>query len=126
MTFEKIAKAPTSAEINNLKRKQRRLEKEYEDTKYHFMDLIEHDDISKISTDDFLSLKELEIEQRQLYWKIHEIEHPEDTATREAYRFLNSMTSSESVDFLIQESLTTHELIEKIRENPNFLEEVTA
>ena len=125
MTFEKIAKAPTSAEINNLKRKQRRLEKQYEDSKYHFMDLIEHDDISKISTDDFLSLKELEIEQRQLYWKIHELEHPEDTATREAYRFLNSMPSSESVDFLIQESLTTHELIEKIRENPDYLKEVT-
>ena len=125
MTFEKIPKAPTTGEINNLKRKLRKLEKDYENSKYQFIDLIEHDDISKVSTDDFLSLKELEIEQRQLFWKIHELEHPEDTATREAYRFLNSMPSSESIDFLIQESLTTHELIERIRENPDYLSEVT-
>ena len=79
-----------------------------------------------LSVDDFLKLKELYILTKNLTWKIYELEHPNDTATPAAYRFLNSMSHNDQVDFLMKHDLTTHRLIDKIKENPNFLKEVTA
>jgi len=124
MAFEKVAKAPTQSEINNLKRQHRNLEKKYDDAKYRFIQAVGAEDFEVLSTEDFLELKELYIRKKNLYWKIHELEHPNDHATREAYRFMNSMSHNECNDWLMKHHLTTHRLIDCIRENPKFLEEV--
>ena len=126
MAFETVDKAPTQRELNNLKRKYRAICKKYDSKKYIFQDHITWEDFETLSVNDFLELKELYITKKHLYWKIHEIEHPEDTATREAYKYLNRMDHNSCVDFLASQGLTTHELIRKIEENPKFLEEVTA
>ena len=126
MAFEKVSKAPSQTEINNLKRRYRALKKEWDSAKYVFSQAIGAEDFELLSVDDFLELKELYITKKKLYWKIHELEHPEDTATREAYRFLNSMGHNDQVDFLVKHHLTTHKLIAEIKKNPNFIEEVTA
>ena len=126
MAFQEVTKAPSKAEIGKLKRQYRTICKKYESKKYQFQDAIGAEDFEVISVQDFLELKELYIQKKKLHWKIHELEHPEDNATREAYRFLNSMSHNDQFDFLMKHELTTHSLIDAIRENPNFLDEVTA
>lgn len=126
MAFKQVNKAPTQREINNLKRQYRKLEKEWDSKKYIFQQAIGAEDFEVLSVQDFLDLKELYIAKKKLYWKIHELEHPEDTATREAYRFLNTMSHNDQFDFLMKHHLTTHRLIDAIRENPDYLKEVTA
>lgn len=126
MAFETVDKAPTQIEINNLKRKYETLCKKYEASKYQFLDAVSAEDFEVLSVNAFLELKELYIEKKQLYWKIFQLENPDDKATVEAYRFLNSMDHNTCLDFLARQGLTTHDLIRKIEENPNFLSEVTA
>ena len=126
MALQEINKAPSASEISRLEREYRRLEREYDSLKYQFLDAVGAEDFEVLSVNDFLELKEVYIMKKRLYWKIHELKHPEDTATREAYRFLNGMNHNDQVDFLMKNHLTTHDLIEAIRENPNFLSEVTA
>lgn len=126
MALEEVTKAPTLREISNLKRRLRKLEKEYDDLKYQFKEHINMEDFEILSVDDFLKLKELYMLKKQLAWEIYELENPDDKATPAAYRFLNRMSHNDQVDFLMKNDLTTHRLIEAIRENPKFLEEVTA
>lgn len=126
MAFKEVTKAPTQREITTLERKHRKLQEKYDSLKYQFLEAVGAEDFEVLSVQDFLELKELYIEKKLLYWKIHELKHPEDTATREAYRFLNSMGHNDQFDFLMKHHMTTHRLIDKIRENPKFLEEVTA
>lgn len=126
MALSEVKKAPSPSEINNLKRRLRKLEQKYDDLKYQFKDHIDKEDFEVINVDDFLELKELYILKKQLYWKIHALENPNDTATPEAYKFLNSMSWNEQIDFLTKHGMTTHDLIHAIEENPNFLDEVTA
>ena len=126
MAFEEVTKAPTQMEINNLKREYRKLEKQWDSVKYQFTQAIGAEDFEVLSVEDFLKVKELYIQKKRLFWKIHELEHPEDTATREAYMFLNRMSHNDQFDFLMKHHLTTRRLIDAIRENPNFLKEVTA
>ena len=126
MAFEEITKAPSSSELNELKRRYRATCKKYDDLKYKFQDHISWDDFEVLKTDDFLKLKELYIMKKQLYWKIHAMENPEDKATEKAYRFLNTMSHNDQTDFLMKHQLTTNKLIDAIRENPNFIDEVTA
>lgn len=125
MSFQEVTKTPTVSEINNLKREHKRLTKKYESLKYQFTDAINWDDFETLNVQDFLELKELYIKTKKLYWKIHTLEHPEDNATREAYSFLNRMSHNDQNDFLMKHHLTTHQLIDAIKENPNFLSEVT-
>ena len=122
MAFNKVKKAPTPMELNNLKREYRKLSRKYDELKYQFKDHIEWDDLETLCTEDFLELKETYILRKNLYWKIHRLEHPEDTASEKAYRFLNSMTHNDQLDFLREHELTTHGLIEKIKETPDYLE----
>ena len=126
MAFKEVTKAHTQSEINNLKRQYRTLEKQWDSKKYIFSQAIGEEDFEVLSVQDFLELKELYIQKKRLYWKIHELEHPDDEATRKAYRFLNSMGHNDQFDFLMKNHLTTHKLIEEIKKNPNFIEEVTA
>lgn len=126
MALQEVPKAPSQREISQLKREYRRLEKKYDSLKYQFLDAVGAEDFEVLSVQQFLELKELYIQKKRLYWKIHELEHPDDTATREAYRFLNSMGHNDQFDFLMKHHMTTHRLIDKIRENPNFLDEVKA
>ena len=112
--------------IEDMKTEYRRLSRKYDSMKYQYLDSIGAEDFEVLGVNDFLELKELYIQKKKLYWKIHELEHPKDTATREAYRFLNTMSHNEQNDFLMKHHLTTHRLIDAIRENPNFLNEVTA
>ena len=126
MAFNEVAKAPTTREIGNLKRRLRKLEKEYDDLKYQFKEHINMEDFEVLSVDDFLKLKELYMLTKALTWQIYELENPEDHATPKAYKFLNSMSHNDQLDFLMKHDLTTHRLIDAIRENPHFLEEVTA
>ena len=126
MTFEEVTKAPSSSELNELKRRYNAVKRKYENLKYQFQDHIYWDDFEVLKIDDFLKLKELYLEKKQLYWEIHQLEHPEDKATEEAYRFLNTMSHNEQMDFLMAHHMTTHELIQQIKDNPNFLSEVTA
>ena len=126
MAFEEVTKAPSSSELNELKRRYRATCKKYDDLKYKFQDHISWDDFEVLKTDDFLKLKELYIMKKQLYWKIHAMENPEDKATEKAYRFLNTMSHNDQTDFLMKHQLTTNKLIDAIRENPNFIDEVTA
>ena len=126
MAFETVEKAPEQWEINNLKRKYRKANKRYNQLRADFSYHINCEDFELISVEDFLKLKEAYIESKQLYWKLYELEHPEDTATPTAYRFLNTLTFDEKVEFLTSHGLTTHGLIDKLRVNPNFLDEVTA
>lgn len=126
MAFEKVAKAPSQREINNLKRRYRALEKKWDSAKYRFSQAIGAEDFEVLTVEDFLELKELYVTKKTLYWKIYKLEHPNDTATVEAYRFLNSMDHNTCLDWLTHQGLTTHELIREIEKNPNFLEEVTA
>ena len=126
MVFKEVVKAPSTMELSQLKREHRRLEKEYDALKYQFQDHINMEDFEILNVDDFLKLKEIYMLKKALYWKIHALEHPNDTATETAYRFLNSMSHNDQVDFLMKHDLTTHGLIEKINENPNFIAEVTA
>ena len=126
MAFKEVTKAPTVSEINNLKRQLRKLEKEYDDLRYQFKEHINMEDFEVLSVDDFLRLKELYILTKNLTWKIYELEHPNDTATPAAYKFLNTMSWNEQIDFLAEHGMSTLDLIETIRENPNYLNEVTA
>jgi len=126
MAFKKVDKAPTRAEINELKRRYKALGKEYQDVKYQFKSALNADDFNTMDIDLFLKLKELHALRTNLYWKIHELEHPEDTATREAYRFLESLTEQGKIDWLTSHHMSTIGLIDAIRKNPNFLAEVTA
>lgn len=126
MALKEVVKAPTQREISILERKHSKLQKKYDSLKYQFLEAVGAEDFEILSVQDFLELKELYIEKKKLYWKIHELKHPEDTATREAYRFLNSMGHNDQFDFLMKHHMTTHRLIDAIRENPNFLDEVTA
>lgn len=126
MALKPVSKAPKPSEVNQLKREYRALERKFEDAKYRFMDSISWEDFETLNLDDFLELKELYILKKNLYWKIHQLEHPEDKATEKAYRYLNSMNHNDSTDFLMKLGLTTHQLIHEIEKNPNFLNEVTA
>ena len=126
MALAEVQKAPTYSEINKLKRRLRKLEKKYDEKRYQFKDHIDKEDFEVISVDDFFELKELYILTKNLHWKIYEAEHPEDPATPKAYKFLNTMSWSEQVDFLTRHHMSTIDLIHAIKENPNFLEEVTA
>lgn len=126
MAFKEVTKAPLQSEINNLKRKLRKIEKDYDALRYQFKDHIDKEDFEVLSVDDFLKLKELYMLRKTLAWQIYELENPEDAATPAAYRFLNSMSHNDQLDFLMKHGLTTHRLIDKLRENPNFIEEVTA
>lgn len=126
MAFKEVTKAPTSAELNQLKSEYRRLCRKYDELKFRYLDSIGAEDFEVLTVDDFLELKEVYILKKNLYWKIHNIENPNDTASEKAYRFLNSMNHNDSNDFLMRHGLTTHDLIHKLEENPNFLEEVTA
>ena len=126
MAFKEVTKSPLQSEINNLKRKLRKIEKDYDALRYQFKDHIDKEDFEVLSVDDFLKLKELYMLRKTLAWQIYELENPEDAATPAAYRFLNSMSHNDQLDFLMKHGLTTHRLIDKLRENPNFIEEVTA
>ena len=126
MAFKEVTKAPAPSELAKLKREYRALCKKYDDLKYRFQDHIKWEDFEVLNVQDFLKLKELYIMKKSLYWKIHALEHPEDKATEEAYRFLNSMSHNDQVDFLMHHDLTTHKLIDAIKRNPNFISEVTA
>ena len=125
MALQEVPKAPSQREISQLKREYRKLEGKYDSLKYQFLDAVGAEDFEVLSVQQFLELKELYIQKKRLYWKIHELEHPDDIATREAYRFLNSMGHNDQFDFLMKHHMTTHRLIDAIRENPNFLDEVT-
>lgn len=126
MAFEEVTKTPTAIEINNLKRKYTNVCKKFESKKERFLDHIGWEDFEVLSSYDFIELKELYIEKKQLYWQLHALEHPDDKASKVAYDFLNSMSSLESVDWLRQHNLTTHQLIAEIANNPKYLEEVEA
>ena len=125
MAFTEVTKAPTSAELSQLKREYRKLCREYDELKYQFKEHINDEDFEVLSVDDFLKLKEVYMLKKSIYWKIHRLENPNDTATETAYRFLNSMSHNDQVDFLMEHDLTTHRLIDEIKKNPNFIEEVT-
>ena len=126
MSFKEVSKAPTPSEIGNMKRRLRKLEKEYDDLRYQFKDHIDKEDFEVLSVDDFLKLKELYILTKNLSWQIYVAENPNDTATPAAYKFLNTMSWNEQIDFLASHGMSTLDLIEAIRENPNFIAEVTA
>lgn len=125
MSFTEVTKTPTKAELHQLKSEYKRLCRKYDELKYKYLDSITAEDFEVLHVDDFLELKETYILKKNLYWKIHSIEHPEDTASEKAYRFLNSMNHNDSNDFLMKHDLTTHSLIAEIKKNPNFIEEVT-
>lgn len=112
--------------IEDMKTEYRALGRRFDELKYQFLDAIGAEDFEVLTSDDFLELKEVYILKKNLYWKIHALENPNDTATETAYRFLNSMSHNEGNDFLMKHGLTTHDLIHKLEENPNFIEEVTA
>ena len=126
MAFEEVTKTPTKRELNNLKREYRNLEKKWNSKKYQFEEHISWEDFETLTVQDFLELKELYIAKKKLYWKIYQLEHPEDKATVEAYRYLHTLDHNEKVDFLTEIHMSTHELIRELEKNPNFLEEVTA
>ena len=126
MAFKEVTKTPNQSEINQLKRQYKTASKKFEDAKYRFKDSINWDDFETLSVSDFLQLKELYITQKKLYWKIHQLEHPEDKATKAAYDYLNSLDHNAQIDFLASNGLTTHKLIQEIERNPNFIKEVTA
>lgn len=126
MAFAEVNKAPTQREIGNLKRKYRAICKKWDSKKYQFSQAISWDDFENLSVTDFLELKELYIEKKKLYWKIYQLEHPEDTATVKAYEYLDRLDHNRKIDFLTEIGLTTHELINELEKNPNFIEEVTA
>ena len=125
MALNEVTKAPLSSELSALKRQYRKLCKKYDELKYQYLDSIGAEDFEVLTPEDFLELKETYILKKNLYWKIHRLENPDDHATEKAYRFLNSMGHNDQFDFLMKQELTTHGLIECIRENPNFIEEVT-
>jgi hypothetical protein len=72
MSFKEVSKVPTPSEIGNMKRRLRKLEKEYDDLRYQFKDHIDKEDFEVLSVDDFLKLKELYMGE----WK--EMYEPED------------------------------------------------
>lgn len=125
MAFKEVTKTPNRSEINQLKREYKALQKKYDNLKYQFQDALRANDFKSMSVDKFLELKELHIEKKQLYWKIYSLENPEDTATPKAYQFLNTMPMTKQLDFLANNGLTTHKLIQELEKNPNFLDEVT-
>ena len=126
MALKEVTKAPTRAQINELKREYKSLCKKYDDKKYQFRSSLNANDFNSLSIEAFLELKELHIRTKKLYWKIHELEHPEDHATREAYKFLDTMTEDGKIDWLVSHHLSTIDLIDEIKKNPNFITEVTA
>lgn len=119
-----VNKAPTKQEIQELKSEYKKVNKKYTDAKYRFNHAVETHDWEILTVSDFLKMKELYIMDKKLYWKIYSLEHPDDTATVEAYAFLNRLGNDKSNDFLASHRLTTHELIHEIQVNPNFLNEV--
>ena len=126
MAWEKVDKAPTPQELSRMKRQYRKLTDKYDKLKEEFTYHVCCEDFDMISNGDFFEVKELYLETRRLYWDIYKLEHPEDKATVAAYEFLNSLSFDDKVDFLQEHHLTTHMLIEKLNENPNYIKEVTA
>ena len=126
MAFKEVTKAPTQREISNLKRRYRKLNEKYNQLRADFSYHINCEDFELINVNMFLELKELYIEKKHLYWEIYALENPNDTATPKAYQFLNSLSFDEKTEFLETHGLTTHGLIDMLKNNPNFLEEVTA
>ena len=122
--LQEITKAPTKTEIRRLKSEYKKVKKQYADAKYQFNHAVETHDWEILTVEDFLKVKELYIKEKKLYWKIYSLEHPDDSATVEAYAFLNRLGDEGSLDFLSSHHLTTHELIRRIKGNPNFLNEV--
>ena len=125
MSFTEVSKTPNPAELSQLKSKYKRLCRKYDELKYQYLDSIGAEDFEVLTVNDFLELKETYILKKNLYWKIHQLENPEDHATETAYRFLNSMSHNDQVDFLMKHDLTTHRLIDEINKNPDFISEVT-
>ena len=126
MAFKEVSKAPTQRDVGSLKRRYRKANKRYNDLRQKFSYHVASEDFELLNVDDFLELKEAYIIQKSLYWQIYELENPEDAATKEAYHFLNSMSFDDQVEFLQTHGLTTHRLIDEIKKNPNYLNEVTA
>lgn len=120
-----MKKVQKTSSLEDMKTRYRALSRKYDALKYKFIDHISWEDFEILTTDDFLELKETYLLKKNLYWEIHKQEKPGDHASEQAYRFLNSMPHNEQVDFLMKHELTTHELINKINENPNFIKEVT-
>ena len=123
MAFQKVPQAQSLAE---LKREYKTLEKKYTQKKQQFEHNLHFEDFELLNVELFLEIKELYIMTTKLYWKIYEMEHPEDKATVAAYAFLNKLSFHEKSNFLKKHDLTTHGLIEKLNQNPNFIKEVTA
>ena len=112
--------------IEDMKTEYRRLVRKYDSLRSNLIEKLTFDDLEQLQLYDFFELKETYNQKKTLYWKIHALEHPNDTASKIAYDFLNSMTSRESVHWLQAHGLTTHQLIAEISNNPNFLTEVEA
>lgn len=123
MAFQKVPQAQSLAE---LKREYKTLEKKYLQMRNTFIHNVQFEDFDLVNVEMFLEIKELYIMTTKLYWKIYEMEHPEDKATVAAYAFLNKLSFQEKSNFLKKHDLTTHGLIEKLNQNPNFIKEVTA
>ena len=121
MVFEEI-KDPTS-ELMSMKKHYRALQKKYEELRAQFLYDINWENFETMPDNSFTVLKEVYNEKKALYWKIHALENPHDKATKTAYDFLNSMTDAESINWLQEHNMTTHQLIAKIAENPDFLSE---
>lgn len=126
MALKEVTKAPTRAQINELKREYKALCKKYDDAKYQFRSSLNANDFNSLSIEAFLELKEMHILTKKLYWRIYRLENPDDHATVEAYQFLDSMTEQGKIDWLVSHHLSTIDLIDEIRKNPNFIAEVTA
>ena len=126
MSFTEVQKTSSLSEISNLKYKYRELSKEYDELKADFLYHVSCEDFELLSAQDFLKLKEAYTAKKKAYWKLFQAENPEDDATVKAYRFLNSLTFDEKIEFLQKNDLTTVSLIAELEQNPNFIEEVTA
>lgn len=94
-------------------------------TGYFFQDQLDLDNpnISAHDKETFLDLKD------RIYhttWEIDKLNNPErHVARRTAFDFINLLNLEESVNFLRKAGcLTTLELVEKLVENPNFIQEV--
>ena len=121
MAFEEI-KDPT-LELMRLKKQYRALENRYGKLKAQFLHDISWENFETMPDDSFTLLKDAYMEKKKVYWEIYELENPHGQACKAAYDFLNSMTAAESISWLQEHNLTTHQLIAKIEENPNFLSE---
>ena len=80
MAFKEVVKSPSQREIANLESNYRAICKKYDSAKYQFIDAVSSEDFEVLPVTAYLELKELYIQKKKLYWKIHELKHPEDTA----------------------------------------------